>query len=96
MAFAVSRVLELIGQILTCSLMLNAMDAINNRLRRLEDIEQRLYLAKETTIQRRAREDEQSQLKRQEEDRHFLEALKERDQEEDVSHTTLSHSMVFG
>lgn len=76
--------------------MLNAMDAINNRLRRLEDIEQRLYLAKETTIQRRAREDEQSQLKRQEEDRHFLEALKERDQEEDVSHTTLSHSMVFG
>ena len=62
-----------------------AMEAIKNRLKQLEDIEARLYLGKEATVQRRAREDEQVQLKRQEEDRDLLETLKERDQEEDVS-----------
>lgn len=65
------------------SLMSNAMEAINNRLKQLEDIETRLYLGQEATMQRSAREDRQLQLKRQEEHRDFLEALRERDQEED-------------
>lgn len=65
--------------------MSDTMGAINNRLRQLEDIETRLYLVKEAAIHRRAGEDEQLQFKRQEEDREFLEALRERDQEEDVS-----------
>lgn len=43
----------------------------------------RLYLGQEATTQRSAREDRQLQLKRQEEHRDFLEALRERDQEED-------------
>lgn len=61
--------------------MSKAVEAINNRLKQLEDIETRLYLATEAIVQRRARED----LQRQEEDRNLLEALRERDQEEDVS-----------
>ena len=61
------------------------MEAINNRLRHLEDMETRLYLIKEATVQRRAGEDEQLQFGRQEEDREFLETLRDRDQEEDVS-----------
>lgn len=73
---------KLIDHSLTMS---NEIEAINNRLEQLEDIETRLYLGKEATVQRRAREDEQVQLKRQEEDRGFLETLRERDQEEDVS-----------
>ena len=72
------------------------MEAINNRLRQLEDIETRLYLGRRATIQRRVREDEQLQRKRQEEDRGFLETLSERDQEEDVRCTTLSHLTVCG
>lgn len=72
------------------------VEAINNRLKQLEDIETRLYLGKEVTVQRRAREDEQVQLKRQEEDREFLETLRERDQEEDVStpRSPIRRSMV--
>ena len=70
------------------------MEAINNRLRQLDDIETRLYLEKDATIQRRVREDEQLQRKRQEEDRGFLETLRERDQEEDVSLTALFYSTV--
>ena len=72
-------------QNITRSSMSNAMETINSRLKQLEDIETRLYLGKEATNQRRAQEDEQLQLKRQEEDRDFLEKLGERDQEEDVS-----------
>lgn len=64
--------------------MSNAMEASKDRLKQLEDIERRLYLEKEAITQRRAREDEQLQLKRQEEDHAFLETLRERDQEEDV------------
>lgn len=63
--------------------MSNAMEASKDRLKQLEDIERRLYLKKEAITQRRAREDEQLQLKRQEEDHAFLETLRERDQEED-------------
>ena len=70
------------------------MEAIKNRLRQLEDIETRLYLGKGATIHRRVREDEQLQRKRQEEDRGFLETLSERDQEEDVKCTALSHLTV--
>lgn len=58
---------------------------MNDRLKQLEDIENRLYLKIEATNQRRAEEDEQLQFRRQEEDRDFLETLRERDQEEDVS-----------
>lgn len=76
---------KLTDQNLARSLMSNAMEAINNRLKQLEDIETRLYLGQEATMQRSAREDRQLQLKRQEEHRDFLEALRERDQEEDVS-----------
>ena len=63
------------------------MEAVNNRLKYLEDVETRLYREKETTTQKRAREDEQLQYRRQEEDREFFEALGKRDQEEDVSLT---------
>ena len=66
------------------------MEAINDRLKRLEDVETRLYLEKEAITQTRALEDEQLQLKRQEEDRGFLETLRERDQEEDVSRLPFS------
>lgn len=51
------------------------MEAVNNRLKHLEDVETRLYCDKETTTQKRAREDEQLQYRRQEEDCDFLEAL---------------------
>ena len=61
------------------------MEAVNNRLKHLEDVETRLYREKDTTTQKRAREDEQLQYRRQEEDRDLLEALGKRDQEEDVS-----------
>ena len=72
------------------------MEAINSRLKQLEDIETRLYLGKEATILRRIREDEQVRLKRQGEDRDFLEALRERDHEEDVStlRSPIRRSMV--
>lgn len=72
------------------------MDAINNRLKQLENIETRLYIEKEATTQRRAREDEQLRLERQEEDRVFLESLREQDQEEDVStvHSPIRRSMT--
>ncbi len=76
---------RLTNQSIARSLMSNAMKLIDSRLKQLEDIETRLYLGKEAAIQRRAQEDEQLQLKRQEEDRDFLENLGERDQEEDVS-----------
>lgn len=66
------------------------MEAINDRLKQLEDIETRLYLEKEAITQRRAVEDEQLQLKRLEEDRGFLETLRERDEEEDVSRLPFS------
>ena len=63
------------------------MEAVNNRLKYLEDVGTRLYREKETTTQKRASEDEQLQYRRQEEDRDLLEALGKRDQEEDVSST---------
>lgn len=66
------------------------METINDRLKQLEDIETRLYLEKEAITQRRAVEDEQLQLKRLEEDRGFLETLRERDEEEDVSRLPFS------
>lgn len=69
--------------------MSNAMEAINDRLKQLEEIEKHLCLGKEATIHRRAEEDEQLQLRRQEEDRDFVETLRERDQEEDVSNCIL-------
>ena len=76
--------------------MSNEVEAINDRLKQLEYIETRLYFVKEATVQRRAREDEQVQLKRQEEDRGFLETLRERDEEEDVStlRSSIRRSMV--
>ena len=61
------------------------MEAVNNRLKYLEDVETRLYREREKTTQKRAREDEQLQYRRLEEDRDFSEALGKRDQEEDVS-----------
>ena len=67
------------------------MEAINKRLKYVEDVETRLYRGKETTMQKRGREDEQLQYKRQEEDRDFLEGLGKRDQEEDVNST---HSLI--
>ena len=77
---------ELTDQSSIHSLMPHAMEAINSRLMQLENIETGLYLQKKVTIQRRAQEDEQLQLKRQEEDRDFVEGLREKDQEEDASH----------
>lgn len=65
--------------------MSNAMEAVDDRLKQLEKIESRLYLEKDATIRSRAQENEQLQLTRQEEDRDFLETLRARDEEEDVS-----------
>ncbi|KAM0801739.1 hypothetical protein BDR22DRAFT_820443 [Usnea florida] len=60
------------------------MEAINKRLKYLEDVETRLYRENETTMQKRAREDEQLQYKSQEEDRDLLEEPGKQDQEEDA------------
>jgi hypothetical protein len=69
------------------------MEAINARLRQLEDIETALYLQQRTTVQSRTQEDEKVRIKREEEDRNFLRVLKERDDEEDVSMPSLSIGM---
>ena len=62
------------------------MEAVNDRLKYLEDVETRLYREKETTMQKRAREDEPLQCRRQEKDRDFFEALGKRDQEDNSTH----------
>lgn len=87
---------NLYGQSLVRLLILNAIEAINNRPTQLEDIETRLYLGKDVNIQRRVREDEQLQRKRQKKDRDFHETLRERDEEKDVVRTALSHPKVSG
>lgn len=69
------------------------MEAINARLRQLEDIETILYLQQRTTVQSRTWEDEQLRIKREKEDRNFLRVLKKRDDEEDVSMPSLGIGM---
>ena len=61
------------------------MEAINTRLRQLENIETQIYIQRQAAVQRRLREDEQLQLKREAEDQDFLGTLKEKDHEEDAS-----------
>ena len=60
------------------------MDAINQRLRELEDIETDLNNKRKTILQRRAEEDEVRKSQREEENQSYLNSMKERDQEEDV------------
>ncbi len=61
------------------------MEAINSRLRQLEDIETTLYVRRQAIIQQRLQEDENMQTKRQMEDQAFSATLVARDDEEDVS-----------
>ena len=61
------------------------MEAINSRLRQLEDIETKLYVQRQSIIQQRLQEDGHMQTKRQMEDQAFSDALVARDIEEDVS-----------
>lgn len=60
------------------------MEAINTRLRQLENIEAKLYNIRQATIQRRSCEDEGLSLSRQSEDHEFLRTLDAGDKEEDV------------
>ena len=61
------------------------MDAINFRLRQLEAVEADLLSQRQTTIEKRAQEDAEILRRRQEEDEEYTGALRDRDQEEDVS-----------
>ena len=63
------------------------MDAINSRLRQLEDSETRLYIEQQFRMQNRMREDENLLTKRKDEDEAYVRALEERDREEDVGRT---------
>ena len=60
------------------------MQAINIRLKELEDLESHYYHERQKAIQYRSHEDEMVYLKRRTEDEDYLELLKKRDQEEDV------------
>ena len=71
------------------------MDAINNRLKQLEDIEIILYVQRQATAQRRIKEDEDLSATRQVEDEAYLQALRERDQEEDVSAPICTRCQVY-
>lgn len=61
------------------------MEAINMRLKQLEDAETHMYSEREATIHLRCREDAELLSKRQSEDEDYLRALGSRDHEEDVS-----------
>lgn len=61
------------------------MEAINNRLGQLENIETTLYIQRKAVIQYRLHEDGERENRRQKEDQAYLTALLDRDHEEDVS-----------
>ena len=61
------------------------MEAINKRLQELEKTETDLYFQRQSTIQRRQRDDAEIRARRQEEDGVFFAQLTARDHEEDVS-----------
>lgn len=61
------------------------MDAINSRLKELENLQVTLYLAKQATLKSRAQEDAEQQIKRQALDKTHIAQLDELEQEEDVS-----------
>ena len=68
------------------------MEAIDSRLRQLEDVEARLCSERHLIVQQRSREDEGYRLKRRSEDEEFFRILKDRDQEEDVRLSNYSRS----
>ena len=61
------------------------MEAINNRLEQLENIETTLYDQRQAVIRHRLHEDGERETRRQKEDQAYLTALLDRDHEEDVS-----------
>ena len=69
------------------------MEAINARLKELEDFETNVYLERYAMFQRRSREDEDLQIRRQREDLEFRVALERRDDEEDVSAVCFWHKI---
>ena len=60
------------------------MEAINNRLGQLENIEATLYIQRQAVIRHRLHEDGERETRRQKEDQAYLTALLDRDHEEDV------------
>ena len=61
------------------------MEAIQSRLRQLEDIETTLYIHRQAIIRHRQHEDGERETRRQNEDQAYLTALSDRDREEDVN-----------
>ena len=61
------------------------MDAINSRLKELENLQATLYHAKQAALKSRAQEDAERQIKRQALDKAHIAQLDELEQEEDVS-----------
>ena len=61
------------------------MEAMNSRIKQLEDLEKDLLFKRQATIQQRLQEDAIRSSTRQVEDQYYLDELQRRDEEEDVS-----------